>query len=321
LFTDWLGSTRLVTDEGGAPKSALDYSPFGVELQSGLGGRTGLYPGGGYPATGVSPSQRFTSKERDSETGLDFFGARYFSGAQGRFTSVDPLVANLLRVLNPQRWNMYAYAVNNPLVYTDPDGRDALVVQFATGAHGLGHAGVASLQRSTGKGRFADFQPLHAGSPHDVGRFGFDNISVTYGSDGKPTKESLVAVANQLADDEQVPRDSVSVAYFKTSDTETAALEAYIGNAFNLQQHGETPDYWVGFRDCISFTQNGMARVGKYWGTSILSIPNLQFLEFWLMANETATGTSPKPDPEKDRKPPHKRKLVPRCQENGTCDQ
>jgi RHS repeat-associated protein len=36
-------------------------------------------------------SHRFTGKERDEETGLDHFGARYFSGAQGRFTSADPI--------------------------------------------------------------------------------------------------------------------------------------------------------------------------------------------------------------------------------------
>src|ERR1700722_5568364 len=66
---------------------------------------------------------RFTSKERDSETGLDFFGARYFSSAQGRFTSVDPHNDGA-QIVDPQSWNGYAYAGNNPLRFRDPDGRD-----------------------------------------------------------------------------------------------------------------------------------------------------------------------------------------------------
>ena len=55
------------------------------------------------------------------ETGLDYFGARYFSGAMGRFTSPDePLVDQW--ETNPQSWNLYAYGRNNPLRYTDPTG-------------------------------------------------------------------------------------------------------------------------------------------------------------------------------------------------------
>jgi len=63
----------------------------------------------------------FTGKERDSETGLDYFGARYFSGAQGRFISPDPLMASA-HASNPQTWNRYSYALNNPLRFVDPDG-------------------------------------------------------------------------------------------------------------------------------------------------------------------------------------------------------
>src|SRR5690349_25120453 len=63
----------------------------------------------------------FTSKERDAETGLDYFGARYMSSAQGRFTSPDPLIASA-KLEDPQTWNQYVYARNNPLRYTYPLG-------------------------------------------------------------------------------------------------------------------------------------------------------------------------------------------------------
>jgi len=65
--------------------------------------------------------QEFTGKERDAETRLDFFGARYMSSAQGRFTNPDPM--NLgARIRYPQTWNMYSYTLNNPLRYVDASG-------------------------------------------------------------------------------------------------------------------------------------------------------------------------------------------------------
>ena len=64
----------------------------------------------------------FTGQARDIDTGLDYFGARYMSAAQGRFTSPDPLARSASPAL-PQTWNRYSYALNNPLKYIDPDGK------------------------------------------------------------------------------------------------------------------------------------------------------------------------------------------------------
>lgn len=85
-----------------------------------------------FPQSG-SPNQKFTSKERDTESGLDYFGARYFSGAQGRFTSPDLPFADQ-HPQDPQSWNLYTYVRNNPLIMIDPKGRDALwIVDKKTG--------------------------------------------------------------------------------------------------------------------------------------------------------------------------------------------
>jgi RHS repeat-associated protein len=65
-----------------------------------------------------------TSKERDAETGLDYFGARYYSGAQGRFTSSDPVIVTPARIIDPQRFNLFSYARNNPFLFIDPTGED-----------------------------------------------------------------------------------------------------------------------------------------------------------------------------------------------------
>jgi len=72
------------------------------------------------PADGVR--QKFGSKERDTETELDFFLARYFSSVQGRFTSPDVPFADQV-IQDPQSWNLYNYVRNNPINFIDPDGR------------------------------------------------------------------------------------------------------------------------------------------------------------------------------------------------------
>jgi RHS repeat-associated protein len=77
----------------------------------------------GYSAAS-STHQKFTQKERDNESGLDYFGARYYSSAQGRFTSHDPIFVSAKRLIDPQRLNQYAYTRNNPLKFVDPDGMD-----------------------------------------------------------------------------------------------------------------------------------------------------------------------------------------------------
>jgi RHS repeat-associated protein len=64
-----------------------------------------------------------TGKERDTETGLDYFLARYYSGAQGRFTTADPYMPSA-DTRDPQSWNRYVYARNNPLRFIDPNGLD-----------------------------------------------------------------------------------------------------------------------------------------------------------------------------------------------------
>jgi len=112
VVTDHLGSTRLLLDETGTCKSRMDYAPFGAEVE-----RVGepCY------TSSTEIAQKFTGKERDGETVYDYFGARYFTGAQGRFTTPDPLL-NSGRPDDPQSWNRYAFAGNNPLRYIDPTG-------------------------------------------------------------------------------------------------------------------------------------------------------------------------------------------------------
>jgi RHS repeat-associated protein len=110
----------MVLDQTGALANVKrhDYLPFGEELFAPAGGRTTAM---GY-ASGDGVRQQFTSKERDFETGLDYFLARYYSSTQGRFTSADSFGGS---TFNPQTLNLYAYTNGNPLRFVDPSGHYA----------------------------------------------------------------------------------------------------------------------------------------------------------------------------------------------------
>jgi RHS repeat-associated protein len=109
---DMLGSVRAVTDTAGAVLRRYDYAAFGEEVVEEIGTTV--------PEDGKQP--RFTGKERDAETFLDYFGARYYRNRWGRFTSVDPVLEPRSAMLSPSRWNRYAYVTNNPLRKVDRNG-------------------------------------------------------------------------------------------------------------------------------------------------------------------------------------------------------
>jgi RHS repeat-associated protein len=117
LTNDHLGSPRINTDVNGHATSRHDYHPFGEEISTTQ--RTG---GVGYADDKVR--KQFTGYERDGETDLDFAQARMYSKNLGRFITVDPLFFQLVMSVDPQRFNLYGYARNNPLKWVDPKGED-----------------------------------------------------------------------------------------------------------------------------------------------------------------------------------------------------
>jgi len=117
-LNDWLGTRRAEVSGSGCSPTTYSNLPFG----------TGLTTTGGCPYT---TEQHFTGKERDSDSGNDYFGARYYTSTMGRFSSPDPGWFLSTRLRNPQTWNLYSYVLNNPLRFVDPDGYDCVYLNNA----------------------------------------------------------------------------------------------------------------------------------------------------------------------------------------------
>jgi RHS repeat-associated protein len=109
MFTDMLGSVRAVTSQSKTVAERYDYLPFGRMLSAADNGRSasGCYQSNPDVQVNSRTPPKFTGKERDAETGLDYFGARYYSAAQGRFMSPDPVLSSA-RLWDPQSWNRYS---------------------------------------------------------------------------------------------------------------------------------------------------------------------------------------------------------------------
>ncbi len=111
-LNDWLGTRRAEVSSSCATTTYSNL-PFG----------TALVTTGGCPYT---TEQHFTGKERDSDSGNDYFGARYYTSNMGRFLSPDwsakIMPIPYAKVDDPQSLNLYAYVRNNPLSRTDADG-------------------------------------------------------------------------------------------------------------------------------------------------------------------------------------------------------
>jgi RHS repeat-associated protein len=107
-FSDHLKTASVITNAAGTITAKSDYYPWGGELQF---------------VNNDSNHYKFTGKERDSETGLDYFGARYYSNGLARWVTPDAPFADQ-HAGNPQSWNLYMYSASRPTSLIDTDGRE-----------------------------------------------------------------------------------------------------------------------------------------------------------------------------------------------------
>ncbi len=113
-FSDHLGSASVITDALGNITKQDFYFPYGGEITT---------------STGSDPNHyKFTGKERDTESNLDMFGARYYGSGLGRFMTPDwaedPDPVPYADLRDPQSLNLYGYVRNNPTSFTDEDGHE-----------------------------------------------------------------------------------------------------------------------------------------------------------------------------------------------------
>jgi len=112
---DNIGSTSLLVTADGLICSESDYLPYGKEQVVTA------------PCT-ATENYKFSGKERDSESGLDYFGARYYGSTMGRWLSPDwgekPMAIPYAQYDDPQSLNLYGYVRNNPITGIDADGHE-----------------------------------------------------------------------------------------------------------------------------------------------------------------------------------------------------
>jgi RHS repeat-associated protein len=107
---------------------------------------------------------RFTGKERDTESGNDYFGARYYASSMGRWMSPDPINLTNARLLNPANTlNKYVYGANNPLKYVDQDGKDITIFYIPPSnpfnPFDTGHVLVGAVNQDTGASAMLNYYP------------------------------------------------------------------------------------------------------------------------------------------------------------------
>jgi RHS repeat-associated protein len=131
-YANHLGSAVLETDEDGNPISYEEYHPYGTTAYR-----------SSKPGFDLSLKRyRFSGKERDEETGLYYFGARYYTPWLGRWISIDP--AGFVK-----GFNLFRYCSNNPAMFHDPHGMDDVPVR---GRHLGANASWGTIQENVPQG-------------------------------------------------------------------------------------------------------------------------------------------------------------------------
>jgi RHS repeat-associated protein len=124
ILDDLLAANALLSENSHqgfeAPTHTLDRGFSGAISHTSLEIITTLYDD--------DAGSRCTGKERDNESGLDYFGARYYASSMGRWMSPDPILITQQKMVGPQQRNIYSYVRNNPLRMVDKNGEWPIVV-------------------------------------------------------------------------------------------------------------------------------------------------------------------------------------------------
>ena len=217
------------------------------------------YPYGGLEhdyCPNATQNYKFTGKERDAESGLDMFGARYHGSNLGRFTTPDPIQLKANRLLNPQRLNLYSYGVNSPLVNIDPDGRDAIAVVFPDykiqtpigKLSGIGHAGIVTID-SKGHAKYFEYGRYDEANKGIVREKTVPSVTM---KDGKPTQDSLNNLMKSVSD-QAGHGGKIEGAYFTADDKQTQKMNDYAQGRLEQNNDPNRTPYSLDDNHCGTF--------------------------------------------------------------------
>ena len=186
---DPLGTRRVQVAGSGASPGTIEATYQSLPFGDGL--TPTFAPGYNGGPFGLGPTENhFTGKERDTESGNDFFFARYYGSAVGRFVSPDSGVDQ--DEGNPQSWNLYSYVQNNPLSRVDEDGHSVNVCDNTGQCNVVSNDEYTAAQQGDNGGMYVPtldsvgMSGNGAGQFYSVPIFGDSGIvgSATYVSDG-----------------------------------------------------------------------------------------------------------------------------------------
>ena len=199
--TDHLGSSSVLTTSTGSYHERIEYLPYGeVWMDASTSSATGV---GGY-----TTPYKFTGKELDKETGLYYFGARYYDARISRWISTDPAFEKYLPdrskssikeeklpaggIYEPINMDIYNYVGNNPIVYIDPDGN------FRFGKRPLSNSKTLQIALTAIMLMFAPpdvniktLDTMNIEAVHEHGFYDNSNENIGYGDEGYMYKENI----------------------------------------------------------------------------------------------------------------------------------
>jgi RHS repeat-associated protein len=231
-YGDHLGTARLITDGGGTKCYDADYFPWGGEQH--------VY------VNSCAQNYKFTGKERDPDTGSDYFGARWYRNTMARFYSPDPINLTSARLVNPgNTLNKYVYAANNPLKYIDRDGEDITIFyRPPSGAEGdYGHILLGVLNQKSGQTGFLDYYP----------KSGADSLGRGAGAFNTGSMQERA---------EQNAAGKFATLTIQTSPEEAQKLLNQIANMTN----GSVPDYSALTNNCTTICEDVLRDLGLDFG-------------------------------------------------------
>lgn len=232
--TDHLGSANWVT-KGDEAVQFIHYMPYGEMWYNQRG-------------SAYNERYKYTGKERDEETGNDYFGARYYAAYTSMWLSPDPLMDKYPGI------SPYAYCNWNPMKYVDPDGKDAIYITFpqykANGIPHTGHAGVLLINNQNGLTKY-----------YEYGRYDKEKLGITRNlkipdvklKDGKPTPESLNKVLRSISK-QAGHNGNIEGAYVK-SDNFTK-MDSYAKDKIQENNDPQRKPYNIITNNCATFAED-----------------------------------------------------------------